>query len=51
MNLLLEGIELIELFVAIKDRVVDEIQAENHFTRTEVEKLIHFVVSSLKYFF
>lgn len=28
---------------SMSDRVVDEIQAENHFTRTEVEKLIHFV--------
>nr|QNH68104.1 RAD54L2 [Brachionus koreanus] len=27
----------------MSDRVVDEIQSENHFTRTEVEKLIHFV--------
>jgi hypothetical protein len=25
------------------DRIVDEIQAENHFTRTQVEKLIHYV--------
>lgn len=30
---------------SMSDRVVDQIQAENHFTRTEVEKLIHFVVS------
>jgi RAD54-like protein 2 len=27
----------------VSDRVVDEIQSENHFTRTEVEKLIHYV--------
>jgi RAD54-like protein 2 len=27
----------------MSDRVIDEIQTENHFTRTEVEKLIHFV--------
>ena len=27
----------------MSDRVVDEIQTENHFTRTEVEKLIHYV--------
>jgi hypothetical protein len=27
----------------MSDRVIDEIQAENHFTRTEVEKLIHYV--------
>ncbi|CAF0904925.1 unnamed protein product [Brachionus calyciflorus] len=27
----------------MSDRVVDEIQSENHFTRTEVEKLIHYV--------
>jgi len=27
----------------MSDRVIDEIQAENHFTRTEVEKLLHFV--------
>ena len=27
----------------MSDRVIDEIQSENHFTRTEVEKLIHFV--------
>jgi hypothetical protein len=32
----------------ILDRVIDEIQAENHFTRTEVEKLIHYVVSFTK---
>ena len=30
---------------SMSDRVIDEIQGENHFTRTEVEKLIHFVVS------
>ncbi len=29
---------------SMSDRVIDEIQGENHFTRTEVEKLIHFVV-------
>ncbi|RMZ96326.1 helicase ARIP4-like isoform X1 [Brachionus plicatilis] len=27
----------------MSDRVVDQIQSENHFTRTEVEKLIHYV--------
>lgn len=27
----------------MSDRVIDEIQSENHFTRTEVEKLIHYV--------
>ena len=27
----------------MSDRVVDEIQTQSHFTRTEVEKLIHFV--------
>ena len=27
----------------MSDRVIDEIQTENHFTRTEVEKLIHYV--------
>ena len=27
----------------VSDRVVDEIQSESHFTRTEVEKLIHYV--------
>lgn len=27
----------------MSDRVIDEIQAANHFTRTEVEKLIHYV--------
>ena len=33
------------------DRVVDQIQAENHFTRTEVEKLIHFVVKFFSNYF
>ena len=28
---------------AYSDRVVDEIQSENHFTKTEVEKLMHYV--------
>ena len=30
----------------VSDRVVDEIQSENHFTRTEVEKLIHYVIDN-----